>query len=395
MKGRKIDMKLFDSLDKIKLIEMEKYLKVRKNKNNTSITFQSNGRIKQIDLYCFLKWKFGEPNGLLSFLRGNHSNNFIQWHYSLNMDDIYIDIIGSTRFLEFHVFSEDNAALDTYNEIEFLTSLNSQISLNKKEINKNKNQLEYWKVFLNTYKRLKDTIEKFYQDYQKLTLEDPVQLRKSLVTKREFEIYEHQLKKLTENTIEKKNYGIVLKMLFPVLGESLINLIIFVLAKDEIKNDKRLLDNIFRSQIDIRIKTLHLNCIGMKKAYDQNDERFKNFLRLMDKRNDFLHGNVLPANNTFDEVYFDKTVPIFEEEKDITMEYVKQNLFQVTEGEINKDYQIIIQFRNYIFDNISSPFKEEIEIILDKSDLGWNKKNHRIGILFNNELMQAFFIEGK
>jgi hypothetical protein len=130
----------------------------------------------------------------------------------------------------------------------------------------------------------------------------------------------------------------------------------------------------------------------MKKAYNQNDERFKNFLRLMDKRNDFLHGNILPANNTFDVVYFDKTVPIFEEEKDITLEYVKQNLFQITEEEINKDYQTIIQFRNYILDNISSPYKEQIELILDKSDLGWNKKNHRIGILFNNELMQAVLL---
>ena len=388
--SRKIAMKLFNSLDKIKLINIEKYLKALENKNRTSIIFRSNGRIKQIDLYCFLKWKFGEPNGILSFLRGDHSNNFIQWHYSLNMDDIYIDIIGSTRFLEFHVFSENNTALDTFNEIEFLASLDSQISSNKKEINKNKNQLEYWKVFLNTYKRLKDTIEKFYQDYQRLTLQDPIQLKKSVVTKRELDMYEHQSKKLIENIIEKKNYGIVLKMLFPVLGESLINLIIFVLAKDEIKNDKRLLDNTFRNQIDIRIKTLHLNCIGMKKAYNQDDERFKNFLRLMDKRNDFLHGNILPANNTFDVVYFDKTVPIFEEEKDITLEYVKQNLFQITEEEINKDYQTIIQFRNYILDNISSPYKEQIELILDKSDLGWNKKNHRIGILFNNELMQAF-----
>ena len=39
--------------------------------------------------------------------------------------------------------------------------------------------------------------------------------------------------------------------------------------------------------------------------------------------------------------------------------------------------------------------KEQIKLILDKSDLGWNKKNHRIGILFNNELMQAFLIKGK
>jgi len=393
-------MRLFNSLEKIVLIKPSEYIhliEARKNAGNKVKIFRSNKKVKQLDLYCFLKLNFGEPNGIFSFLRGDHSNNFIQWHYTLKIDDIYIlDVMGSTRFLEFHISSINNVALDNFNAIDFFASLNNKIFLNRKEIYKKKNQLEYWVIFLNTYKRLKDTIEEFYQNYQKLTLQDPepLQSESPLVTKSEIDRYQRQTKNFIKNILAKKNYGIVLRMLFPVLGESLVNLIIFVLAKDEIKNDKRLLDNIFRSQIDIRIKTLHLNCSKIEKAYDQNDERFKNFLRLMNKRNDFLHGNILPAINTFDEVYFDNKIPIFEEEKDIVMEYVKQNLFQVTEEEVNQDYKTIEQFKNYILDNISLPSREEIKIILNKGDLGWNKKTKRIGILFDNELLQAFMIKG-
>lgn len=393
-------MRLFDSLEKIELAKPGEYfhlIEARKNKGNKVKMFRSNKKVKQLDLYCFLKLNFGEPNGFFSFLRGDHSNNFIEWHYSLKIDDIYIlEIMGSTRFLEFHVSSINNVALDNFNEIDFFASLNNQIFLNRKEIYKKKNQLEYWVIFLNTYKRLKDTIEEFYQKYQKLSLQDPepLQSESPLVTKLEIDRYQRQTKNLIKNILTKKSYGIVLRMLFPVLGESLVNLIIFVLAKDEIKNDKRLLDNIFRSQIDIRIKTLRLNCNKIEKAYDQNDERFKNFLKLMNKRNDFLHGNILPAINTFDEVYFDGKIPFFEEEKDIVMEYVKQNLFQVTEKEVNQDYQTIEQFKNYILDNISLPSREEIKIILNKGDLGWNKKTKRIGILFDDELLQSFMIKG-
>ncbi len=394
-------MRLFDSLEKIDLVKPGEYFNLiesRKNKGNKAKIFRNNKKVKQLDLYCFLKLNFGEPNGFFSLLRGDHSNNFIEWHYSLKIDDIYtLDIMGSKRFLEFHVSSiNNNVALDNFNEIDFFASLNNQIFLNRKEIYKKKNQLEYWVIFLNTYKRLKDTIEEFYQKYQKLALQDPepLQTESPLVTKLEIDRYQSQTKNLIKNILTKKSYGIVLRMLFPVLGESLVNLIIFILAKDEIKNDKRLLDNMFRSQIDIRIKTLYLNCNKIEKAYDQNDERFKNFLKLMNKRNDFLHGNILPAINTFDEVYFDGKIPFFEEEKDIVMEYVKQNLFQVTEKEVNQDYQTIEQFKNYILDNISLPSRDEIKLILNKGDLGWNKKTKRIGILFDNELLQAFMIKG-
>ena len=206
-------------------------------------------------------------------------------------------------------------------------------------------------------------------------------------------IYQIQLTKLTNNIIEKKNYGIVLRMLLPVLGESLINLIIFILARDEIKNDNRLLDNIFRSQIDIRIKTIHLNCVGIKEPYNQNDECFKNFLRLMDKRNDFLHGNVLPKNNCFDNVYFDGTIPIFNEEKDISVEFIKQNLYQVSENEISDDYNTLKLFSDFLLKNISSPYKEQVELVIKKSELGYNKKTKRIGILFDDKMMQAFLIK--
>ncbi len=65
---------------------------------------------------------------------------------------------------------------------------------------------------------------------------------------------------------------------------------------------------------------------------------------MMQKRNDFLHGNILPANHTYDAVFFDGTVPIFREEKDIAIDFLKQSMFQISDQEVQADADCVKQF---------------------------------------------------
>ena len=379
------------SIDEFKNVDPQKYIDFINNNEKNMQHFISNGRINQVNLYCLLKSKYGNPNGIMTFLRGNHSNNIVEWDYILEKNNIILHILGSTRSLEFRIYG--NGEEESFNEDDLITILKNEINKNRNLINTEKNKLEYWDIFTNTYKRLKNTIDEFYDKYQKIQIKEPIQINEKIVSKKELNIYMNQLKKMTEKVNEKKNYGLVLRMLLPVMGESLINMIIFLLLKDEIKNDKRLLENVFRSQIDIRIKSMYLNCNGLKKTYDQNDIRFKNYLRIMDKRNDFLHGNVFPAVNCFDNVYFDGTIPIFNEEKDIAIEFLKQKLFQVEEPNIEKEYSDIYSFKEYLLENMEDDIIIQIEMSLEKSDLGYNKKTKRIGFLFDDEMMQAYMIK--
>jgi len=383
-------MAKFERLDDLKLNESKKYLDLIKSDKKVVSSFFSNGRVKQIDLYCLLKSKYGKPNGLMTFLRGNHSNNFVQWDYTFKLDNLYLNILGSERFLEFRIISEFK--FEDLSEDKIISVFKEEISKNRSEISKEKKNLEYWDIFTNTYKRLKMTIDEFYDKYCKIIIKEPYTINKTVITKAESNRYNHQMKILTKKIVEKKNYGLVLRMFIPVMGESLINLIIFLLLKNEIKNDKRLLENVFRSQIDIRIKTMHLNCIGISKPYDQNDNRFKEYLRIMNKRNDFLHGNVMPAENCFDNVFFDGTIPIFNQEKDMSIEFLKQNMFQVDESQIRKEYKDLLDFKKYLLDNIDTEIKEQVELTLEKSELGYNKSTKRMGILFDDEMFQSFLI---
>ncbi len=48
----------------------------------------------------------------------------------------------------------------------------------------------------------------------------------------------------------------------PVLAEAFINLVIFIMRKDELKRNQRQYDEYIRQQIDTRVFDLHLKCNG-------------------------------------------------------------------------------------------------------------------------------------
>jgi hypothetical protein len=105
-------------------------------------------------------------------------------------------------------------------------------------------------------------------------------------------------------------------MLIPVLVETFVNFLIFILCKPEIKRDERLHESVKRAQIDIRIKSLHLHCVGFSKAVDYSTEACKNIHSIFNDRNDLLHGNINPQQEQHEIVYFNRTVPLFVEWRD-------------------------------------------------------------------------------
>ena len=64
----------------------------------------------------------------------------------------------------------------------------------------------------------------------------------------------------------------------------------------------------------MRIKSLPLCCEGFEHPITGSEELFKAFLRLMNRRNDLLHGNVDPKASTGEDIDFDQgTIPLIGE----------------------------------------------------------------------------------
>src|SRR5436309_3077187 len=60
----------------------------RRPKNRRSSTLAIRTRLAPVDIYCYLKARFGEPNGFQTFLRKEEtSDNWIHWDFLLKAAD--------------------------------------------------------------------------------------------------------------------------------------------------------------------------------------------------------------------------------------------------------------------------------------------------------------------
>lgn len=340
-----------------------------------------------VDLYCYFKSTYGEPNGMQSILRRNDSDNIYHWNYCFVAENVYFDFVYSYRHVELLIISESKIDIDIS---QFIENIKKVLIQKKDSIKKQRDSIELWDIFQNTYSRLKKTIDYFYNKYREEYPSEVEPNNKIYNSDEEMNMYYIKMKSYLNKMSLVMNYGLGIRMLCPVAGEAFINLILYVLAKPEIRSDKRLFESITRSNIDIRIKSLHLYCNGIISAFDQKDIRFKDFVRLMDKRNDFLHGNITPAFNTFDHVYFDGTIPIFNEPRDLNKEFTRQTMFQISKTEIEGSVNTINHFISYILENITDKFRKEIEMIIDSREIGWNKKKNKLGILFPPYIVEVY-----
>jgi hypothetical protein len=354
----------------------------------------NDGTIKQVDLYCLLKSSYGSPNGFFMAARAQASGNLIEWHYVLQKPGVILQFIGSPRFLELWLqfdFQKDAEGLDWGS---FSKSINDSILINRDVIVEQKSKLEKWDVFVNTFHRLVLLLGHYYSEFEKVKLKEPDPIP-HVATKDQLKKYNYQIKRFTDAVIQKRNTGLIVRMLVPVALEALINLTILILAVPTIRKDDRLLEDSFRKPIDIRLKSLSLFCRGLKQDLDQGDERFKKVLRIMQSRNDLLHGNVEPHNNVIETVYFDGTIPFLPQETDIAVQMAKETLNGIDDAKVREDYGSIKGLRELISSALEPHVRKEYELALDNSQLGWRKDVRRLGVLFDDTLVQSVLISKK
>ncbi len=160
------------------------------------------------------------------------------------------------------------------------------------------------------------------------------------------------------------------------------NLLIYWLMKPEIRGDDRLRDNIFRQPIDVRIKSLSLNCVGFAKQPDYTSDACKRYHSLVNERNDLLHGNVAMDKLSFNEVYFWGTVPIFREYRTMWQRSLGVMVNAVGLRTVHADVAVINNLIAYVESCLDKEHREAVRMLSGRYELGLNKSTRRVGVLF-------------
>lgn len=342
--------------------------------------------IKPVDLYCYLSARFGPPNGIQNLLRQDHSDNLVHWNWTFRYGPGLVDIQGTNHRTD--VWLIGPFELESDDREDFVRRVKADFAALGAEMAKCRKSLEHWVEFVNPYQRLRRSISQLVEELRSLEL-DQVSEPSNVLDEEDRETAARRW----DEAASKFNRGFGLcfgiRSMLPIMAEAFVNLILYVLMRPELKADSRLKDNAFKQPIDVRVKSLSLNCSGFKQHIDYSDPACGRYHSVVNERNDLLHGNVNIGKLRFNEVYFHGTVPVFKEYRSMWQRSLGVERQAVGLDKVNEELAAIDDFITYVLSCLDDKVRPNIEYMLSRLELGLNTGDDRLGVLFSERLVDS------
>ena len=351
------------------------------------ISWTIENQISPADLFCYLYARFGPPNGLQNFLRGDTSDNLIHWDWTFRSGSGLVDIQGM-NFCTNIMFAGD-VDIEDEDLDKFITLVKSDFKHHGEGMSKCRNALEDWIEFINPYQRLRQSIDQLVKELSLLNTSDINELPAVLSSSDQHKQQEIISQWNDAGIRLSKAFGICfgIRSMLPVMAEAFINLILFTLMHPDRKKDERLKNNLFKQDIDIRVKSLHLNCYGFEKAVDFSNSVCRQYNRLVSERNDLLHGNIAINKLKFNEVYFVGRVPIFKEYRSMWNRVYEVQKKSVGLDKVMDEIAVVTDFIDYVLSCLDDSIRPAVKQIMSSRELGLLEKEMRVGVLFPNHIV--------
>lgn len=348
------------------------------------VVWTIENEIKPIDLVCYLAARFGPPNGIQNYLREDDSDNLIHWEWAFDSKLGRVNVMGMNFRTEVQIGSSSPITADDRDD--FIAQVKSDFAAHGRGMSLVRKSFEHWIEFVNPYVRLRHSVDRLVEQLKALKL-DP--LADSAVNT--WQLTDEQAKENWEATMNRYSLGLGIcfgiRSMLPVMAEAFVNFIMYVLLRPEIREDNRLRENAFRQPIDVRVKSLSLNCLGFAKPIDYADPACGRYHSLVNERNDLLHGNVVIDKLKFNEVFFKGKIPIFKEYRSMWQRSVGVEIHAVGLDHVLDELTTVQNFIEYVLSCTLDDLRPHIERLLTTRDLGLNESNGRIGVLFPSWLV--------
>ncbi len=350
----------------------------------------NDGSVSPLDLYCYLRARFGVPNGPTMAIRHPSTENIYQWHYVVACGDRVIHFIARIDRLEIVPQADADASADEWAEL--VSSLKKDFARVGSQIGNVRKSLETWHLFVNPFCRLSGILTHFERKLR----DDPPAPPPAIPATADaagIAAFQSSFDEFASNMLETRAAGLSTRMLAPVWGESFVNLVLFVLGKPEIRADRRVYESTLRQPIDVRIASLHHNCRGFDRRVDRGAGAFKKFHTLMNARNNLLHGNVDPSALRFDTVFFDQVqyqtdgprheIPLFDDEQNLALRLLKGTSQDISADQALADIATVREFIALVLNNIEPRIRDVLQAVMESPYPGQRQGDQRTGVLFS------------
>ncbi len=366
----------------------------RRWRTDASALRPRDATVGPLDLYLYLKARFGPPNDLMMVTRGPGLENVIQWGYALKSGRHLFRIHGTSGRVEFigeRLSPDDWRTLTSTIKQDFV-----RVGSEMRQI---RQSLTRWSLFINPFRRVQMTASRFAARLRSIELKEPGPSAMTL-TQAEAETYDAEFTLWAGATQYSSVAGTALRMLAPVVAEAFINFVLFVLSKPAVRIDTRLFDSIVRQEVDVRVRALHVNCDGFRCAVDTDAPEFKKFQTLMNGRNDLLHGNVDPHRLAFDVMFVDtfdgdQTIPLFRDDRSFLARYLASSLKFVEPEAALADLETVMRFIDHVLAHLDDEARTRLTLLLRQDYLGRNEVTGDIAQLFGDAIPEVRMLTGR
>ena len=189
--------------------------------------------MRPVDMYAYLRARFGVPNGIQNFLRGDDSDNLIHWDFNLRSGDEDVYIAGHSRDIHF-LLSE---ALTDEQWKSLLVGLKADFGRVSREKGEITRSFEKYLVFQNKYLALADYCADLHA---RLVDAPPYQpLYSSAATGRGLKRHSAAMTEATKRANAVYRDSVTLSLLTPVMVEAFLNMLILTLRLGDCQNAKK------------------------------------------------------------------------------------------------------------------------------------------------------------
>ncbi|MGY3235631.1 hypothetical protein ACVWZ4_003826 [Bradyrhizobium sp. USDA 4472] len=260
--------------------------------------------LKPVDLYAYLRARFGEPNGFQNFLRRDSSDNLVHWDFNIKIDEVDLYFAGASREIQI-IISERLTDSDWKDLIQAIKRDFARIAAKKSEM---LHSFEKYFVFQNKYVSLAGHCADLHAE---IVEAPPYEWPAINPDKDGLEAAKSSMTKVRERADKLYRASLMLRLLTPIMVEAFINMVILFFCKDAVRLDKDRYRAFIRASIPERLKLLSEHCDGFERRVDVSTEAYATFMRVVNKRNFALHGNVDPVAERIETVYFEGRRPLF------------------------------------------------------------------------------------
>ncbi|AZS19195.1 hypothetical protein [Caulobacter sp. FWC26] len=340
--------------------------------------------ISPFDLYTYLKARFGEPNGLMTRLASDDSDNLFHWDYLLYAGDQLLTFTGATR--EVHVSVERR--LDDAEWLAFIRRLRTDFGRVGQDKGRVAGELEKWSVFPNRFLAIANRCADLFHDLS----EALPKLQRAFErddARPGREDYARQAERQAALVAKITAAALELPILTPVLFECFLGLVVGLLVRPEVKADLGRFDAFSRGRLNDKILSLHDHCRGFARGLLPDNEALQRFWPVVARRNDLIHGNLDPVRDAVEIVYFDRKRPLHTSGGAGHRSYWDSLMVQYRPQRVIDDYLAMHHVIHEILEHMEPQVRATITAVMGDTQPGWDQRRRKIGLLFPGHVVGA------